>query len=45
LEYKSKVRDKVEEAEWKYRDVNAHWQQMKNMMETEQFICGFYQYL
>jgi len=34
-EYKGMVRDKVEEAEWKYLYVNEHWQQMKNiMMET-----------
>jgi len=34
------VRDKVEEAEWKYLDVNEHWQQMKNlMMETAQVTC------
>ena len=24
-EYQSMVRDKVEEAEWKYSDVNEHW--------------------
>jgi len=35
------VKDKVAEAEWKYLDVNEHWQQMKNiMMETAQIICG-----
>jgi len=35
------VRDKVDEAEWKYLDVNEHWQQMKNiMMETAQDICA-----
>jgi len=35
------VRDKVEEAEWKYLDVNEHWQQIKNiMMENAQDICG-----
>jgi len=40
-EYKSMVKDKVEEAEWKYIDVNEHWQQMKNiMMETAQVTCG-----
>ena len=34
-EYQSLVRDKVEETEWKYSDVNEHWQQKKNlMMET-----------
>ena len=33
-EYQSMVKDKVEDAEWKYSDVNEHWQQMKNMMET-----------
>jgi len=27
-EYKSMVRDKLEEAEWKDLDVNEHWQQM-----------------
>jgi len=33
------VRDKVQEAEWKYLDINEHWQQMKNiMMETAQDI-------
>ena len=32
---KSMVRDKVEEAECKYLDVNEHWQHMNNiMMET-----------
>jgi len=36
-EYKSIMRDKIEEAEWKYLDVSEHWQQMKNiMMETAQ---------
>jgi len=35
------VKDKVVEAEWKYSDVNEHWQQMKNiMMDTAQVICG-----
>ena len=24
-EYQSMVRDEVEEAEWKYSDVNEHW--------------------
>jgi len=34
------VKDKVVEAEWKYLDVNEHWQQMKHiMMETSQDIC------
>jgi len=34
------VKDKVEEAEWKYLDVNKHWQQMKNiMMDTAQITC------
>jgi len=34
-EYKSMVKDKVEEAKWKYLDVKEHWQQMNNiMMET-----------
>ena len=27
--YQSMVRDKVEEADWKYSGVNDHWQQMK----------------
>ena len=36
-EYKIIVKDKVEEVEWKYRDVKEHWQQVKNiMMETAQ---------
>jgi len=40
-EYQSMVKDKVEEAEWKYLDVNEHWQQMKNiMMDTAQVTCG-----
>jgi len=35
------VKDKAEEAEWKYSDVNEHWQQMKNiMMDTAQLTCG-----
>jgi len=28
-EYQSMVKDNVVEAEWKYLDVNQHWQQMK----------------
>jgi len=28
-EYKSMVRDKVVEEEWKYLDINEHWQKMK----------------
>ena len=40
-EYKSMVRDKVMEEEWKYLDINEHWQKMKKiMMETAQHICG-----
>jgi len=40
-EYQSMVKHKVEEAEWKYLDVNEHWQQIKNkMMERTQVICG-----
>jgi len=40
-EYKSMVRDKVEEEEWKHLDVNEHWHKMKKiMMETAQHICG-----
>ena len=40
-EYQSMVKDKVAEAEWKYRHVNEHWQQMKNiMMDTAQVTCG-----
>jgi len=40
-EYQSMVKDKVAEAEWKYLDVNKHWQQMKNiMMETAQLTHG-----
>jgi len=35
------VKDKVVEAEWKYIDVNEHWQQMNSiMMETAQVTCG-----
>jgi len=35
------VRDNVEEAEWKYSDVDEHWQQMKNlMMEKAKDVCG-----
>jgi len=35
------VKDKLQEGEWKYSDVNGHWQQMKNiMMDTAQIICG-----
>jgi len=38
-EYQSMVKDKVVEAEWKYLDVNEHWQQMKNiMMEAAQVL-------
>jgi len=33
------IKDKVAEAEWKYIDVNEHWQQMKNMMDTAQVTC------
>jgi len=41
-EYQSMVKDKVDEAEWKYFDVNEHWQQMKNlMMDTTQVTRGF----
>jgi len=40
-EYQSMVKDKAEEAEWKYFDVNEHRQQMKNiMMDTAQLTCG-----
>jgi len=35
------VKGKVEEAEWKFPDVNEHLQEMKNMMETAQVTCGF----
>ena len=34
------VGDKVEEEKWKGLSVNDHWQQMKDMMETAQDICG-----
>ena len=38
-EYKSMVRDMVEEEEWKHLDVNEHWHKMKKiMMETAQHI-------
>jgi len=40
-EYQSMIKDKVEEAEWKYNDVKEHRQQMKNvMMDTAQVTCG-----
>jgi len=40
-EYQSMVKDKVAEAEWKYLNVNEHWQQMESiMMETAQVTCG-----
>jgi len=40
-EYESMVKDKVAEVEWKYLDVNEHWQQMKNiMMDTAQVTYG-----
>jgi len=39
-EYQSMVKDKVVEAEWIHLDVNEHWQQMKNMMETAQVTYG-----
>jgi len=40
-EYRSMVRDKVQEAKWKGLCVNDHWQQMKRiMMESAQDICG-----
>ena len=40
-EYQNMVNYKVVLAEWKYLDVNEHWQQMKNiMMETAQVTCG-----
>jgi len=39
-EYKSMVRDKVEEEEWKYLDVNEHWHKTKKiMMETAQPVA------
>jgi len=40
-EYQSMVKDKVAEAQWKYLDVNEHWQQMKNIiMEPAEVTCG-----
>jgi len=34
------AKDKVHEAQWKYSDVNEHWQQMKNItMDTAQDKC------
>jgi len=42
-EYKSMVRGKVVEEEWKYLNVNEHSQKMKKIMimiETAQLICG-----
>jgi len=32
MEAQRMVKDKVAEAEWKYFDVNEHWQWMKNIM-------------
>ena len=38
-EYKSMVRDKVQQEEWKHLDVNEHWHKMKKIiMETAQHI-------
>ena len=39
-EYKSMVKDKLDEAEWKYLDVNEHWQQMKNIMMEKAQVTG-----
>jgi len=40
-EFKSMVRDKVEEEKWKHLDVSEHWHKIKKiMMETAQHICG-----
>ena len=40
-EYRSMVRDKVQEAKWKSLCVNDHWQQTKGiMMESAHDICG-----
>jgi len=40
-EKQNMFKDKVVEAEWKYLDVNEHWQQMKSIiMETEEVTCG-----
>jgi len=40
-EYKSMVRDNVEEEEWKHLDVNEHWHKMKKIMAVSaQHICG-----
>jgi len=40
-EYRSMIGDKVEEAKWKGRCINDHWQQMKGItMESAQDICG-----
>ena len=39
-EYKSMVRDKVEQKECEHLDVNEHWHKTKKiMMETAQRIC------
>ena len=38
-EYRSMVRDKVEQEDWKHLDVNEHWHKMKKMMmETAQHM-------
>jgi len=34
------VRDKVEQEEWKYLDVNEHWHKMKKIMMKEHSKCG-----
>jgi len=40
-ECQSMVKDKVSDAEWKYLDVNEHWQQMKNIvMDAAQVTYG-----
>jgi len=39
-ESQSMENDKVTEAEWKYLDINEHWQQMKNIMiDSPQVTC------
>jgi len=38
-EYKSMVRDKVEEEEWKHLDVNEHWHKVKKEQHSTYVEC------
>jgi len=39
-EYQSMVKDKVAETQWKYLDVNEHWQVMKNITRSHPEMVG-----